>query len=650
MKQKIIIAIISVISFIGTVHANSPDILFILLDDLRWDALSYKNHPYVSTPHIDQLRSQGVSLENAFCATSICCPSRATFLTGTYASTHGVIDNETSEYNPSITPPFTKQLQEANYTTAMIGKWHMGHSAQPRPFFDHWISFKGQGKYNDETFNINGQNVPQQGYTTDLLTAETIRFIEHQPKNKPWFCMLSHKAVHEPFMPHPRHITAFGADQTDIEPTSWSSDFTGKPDWHRRQRSRDVRWFYRTKEYEEEQLPMSVPAQTWNPHQKKYIEQFRCLASVDDGIGKIIRALEKRGTLHNTLIIFTSDNGYFHGEHRRWDKRLAMEESIRIPMVISYPGHIKKGDTVTQLVSNIDMAPTILDYAGIHMPNQMQGKSMRNLFEGDKSDWRKSIFYEYWVDLVHSIPTMTAVRTDRYKLVQYPEINDLDELYDLKTDPNELTNLATSSQHSKLHHQMKQLLNQEKKEIGWRADVFPKNLPRYRGTQSLDSQLLKSTTHFKGTQNDLIKIPYNEDADPSSWPWEITLEVNPETDGVIASQASPSYGVTLFIQDNRPGIAIRCKTWIDSVTILDAPVVNMREWTTLQAVIDYNRVSFKVDGKLIESRPLPQPFKVRTKQPLFIGGTGPHSISSDLPNQPFRGQLRHVTVKRPSIE
>lgn len=237
MKQKIIIAIISVISFIGTVHANSPDILFILLDDLRWDALSYKNHPYVSTPHIDQLRSQGVSLENAFCATSICCPSRATFLTGTYASTHGVIDNETSEYNPSITPPFTKQLQEANYTTAMIGKWHMGHSAQPRPFFDHWISFKGQGKYNDETFNINGQNVPQQGYTTDLLTAETIRFIEHQPKNKPWFCMLSHKAVHEPFMPHPRHITAFGADQTDIEPTSWSSDFTGKPDWHRRQRS-----------------------------------------------------------------------------------------------------------------------------------------------------------------------------------------------------------------------------------------------------------------------------------------------------------------------------------------------------------------------------------------------------------------------------
>ena len=641
----------------ATASSKHPDMLFILVDDLRWDALSYKGHPYVQTPHIDKLRESGASLENAFCTTSICCPSRATFLTGTYASRHGVIDNETSEYNPDVTPPLTKYLQEAGYTTAMIGKWHMGHSAEPRPYFDHWISFKGQGKYNDVEVNVDGRKEQWKGYTTDILTDRAIAFINRQPKDRPWFCMLSHKAVHEPFEPHPRHRDAFGKEQVDIEPLSWSSDFKGKPAWHRRQRSRDVRWEYRTRDYDEETLPDSIEHEAWKKGQKKYIQQFRCLAAVDEGVGRLLTVLKDRGTLDNTLIIFTSDNGYFHGEHRRWDKRLAMEESMRIPMVAAYPGHIRAGDTVTELVSNVDFAPTVLDYAGIPVPGSMQGRSMRPLFEEKPSSpssptgsaatsRRDSIFYEYWVDLVHSIPTMTAVRTDRYKLIQYPEIDDLDELYDLSADPHEMNNLAVNPEYSELHETMKTLMAEKKAETGWRADVFPKNLPRCRGSQDLKLELIGQPTSFDGAGSGVIKVPYNEDADPSSWPWRIDIEVRPDSDGVIASQSSPDYGFKIFIQDGRPGIAVLCRTWIALHTVIDAPDSALGKWTQIQAAIDYNRVIFKVDGKLVENRPLPQPFKGRTNAPLFIGGAGKNPVSDDVPHDPFRGEIRTLTIRR----
>ena len=178
-------------------EVKRPDIVFVLLDDLRWDALSYLGHPYIETPNIDRLRAQGAHMANAFVTTSICCPSRATFLTGTYASRHGVIDNETSEYDPQQTPPLTRYLQEAGYRTAMIGKWHMGYSGHPRPHFDEWLSFDGQGKYYDPEFiYTDGSREKLKGYTTDILTERAIEFIERQDSREPYFLILSHKAVH----------------------------------------------------------------------------------------------------------------------------------------------------------------------------------------------------------------------------------------------------------------------------------------------------------------------------------------------------------------------------------------------------------------------------------------------------------------------
>jgi N-acetylglucosamine-6-sulfatase len=653
--------------------ADRPDVVFILLDDLRYDALSFLDHPYVETPHIDQLREQGAWMENAFVTTSICCPSRATFLTGTYASRHGVIDNETSEYDPERTPPVSKYLQDAGYRTAMIGKWHMGFSGRPRAHFDEWLSFDGQGKYFDPEFiYTDGSREKLKGYTTDILTDRAIDFVQRQPEGQPFFLMLSHKAVHEPFQPAPRHKQAFGSNTMDPEPASWSDTFEGKPEWQRRQRTRDVRWDWRTREVEEEELPDAIALEPWKK-KKKYVDQLRCLAAVDDGVGRLVEVLRERGNLDNTLIVFTSDNGYFHMEHRRWDKRLAYEESLRIPMIVVYPGKIEAGSTITQMVSNVDFAPTVLSYAGIPMPEQMQGASMQPLFEGGTANWRDTIFYEYWTDLVHSIPTMKAVRTERFKLIEYPELDDIDELYDLEKDPHEMKNLAQDPEYAGVLQQMERRLESESKNVGWKVDVFPHNLPRVKGPEGTlmnlqvksgkvqDSEnpgrqltvgqvgITGDTFEFNGASS-LIKVPFDPEVDPSGWPYRISVDVRPESDGVIATQSSPGYGFKLFVQDGRPGVAVICKTWIASRTTIDGPTSILNQWTLLEVEIDYNRVTFWIDGELVDTMALPLPFKAKTKSPLIVGAGGKNKVSDAVPNNNFKGQIRSVTVQRAQPE
>ncbi|WP_415909615.1 sulfatase-like hydrolase/transferase [Oleiharenicola sp. Vm1] len=670
-RPRLLLALLTLFFFATQLRAaetRKPDVLFVLVDDLRWDALGYMNHPYVKTPNIDRLRAQGAMMANAFVTTSICCPSRATFVTGTLANRHGVIDNESSDYNPEVTPPLTKYLQQAGYRTAMIGKWHMGNSGAPRPYFDFWLSFKGQGVYNDPLFNINGQKVPQKGYTTDLLTNYAIDFIKQQPKEQPYFLMLSHKAVHEPFTPAPRHKDAFGADAKLAEPPSYSEDFAGKPAWERRQASREVRWHYRTREIEEEKLPAAVPAEPWKDY-NKYVDQLRCLAAVDESLGKIVDLLRERGTLDNTLIVFTSDNGYFHMEHRRWDKRLAYEESLRIPMLVVYPGHIQAGSTVNQLVTNADFAPTILSYAGLPIPPQMQGASMKPLFEEKAPRWRNAVFYEYWKELVHSIPAMAGLRTDRYKLITYPEIKDIDELFDLQKDPHEMNNLALDPAYAELHASLKAQLEEAKIISDWRPNAFPKNFPRIKGEEGIQLDLTvqngalvdraNSGVSFKPQslkmQEDsasfdgataVVRVPFNKAIDPAGWPFRLDLTVKPNADGVIAVQSTGDYGYKVFVQDGRPGVAVHCKTWIDTTTVVDGPASILGKWTDLRVLIDYNRLVLLVNGAVAESVSLPLPFSGSPKTPLLIGQSGPHPVVAGVPDKPFAGEIKRFTIQR----
>ncbi len=421
-----------------------PNFVFFLVDDLRHDAMSCAGHPFVKTPNIDRIATGGVRFANAFVTISLCAPSRACFLTGMYAHSHGVTTNEGQEVGPD-TPTFAQLLQKAGYETGFVGKWHQAPRSDPRPGFDYWFSFRGQGEYIDPQVNENGRAFKAQGYMTDILTDRAVEFIRKN-REKPFALCVWHKAVHGPFTPAERHKGLY-ANARMAMPESFDDTFESKPQWQRdlaagggkARASRPAR----RKEAASRPAARSVPRAPWNPHPPANISYFEALAAVDDGVGRVMAALKEAGRLDNTVILFAGDNGFFMGEHRRGDKRLAYEESIRIPFVMCGPGVAKPGSTRDQMVLNIDFAPTLLDLAGVAPPATMQGRSLKPILAGENVPWRTSFLYEYYREKwLPGIPTMVGVRTTDWKYVRYPEIEDIDELYDLRNDPHEMKNLA----------------------------------------------------------------------------------------------------------------------------------------------------------------------------------------------------------------
>ena len=417
--------------------AEPPNIIFILVDDQRYDELGFLN-PLLSTPNLDRLARRGVFFRNAVVTTSLCSPSRATILTGQYMHNHGVVDNNTPLKDGAGT--FPEMLQAAGYRTALIGKWHMGGlSDEPRPGFDHWVSFAGQGAYlpvdrfgNVTQLNINGERLPQSGYITDELTGHAIDWLESAGDDAPFFLYLSHKAVHSNFTPAERHKNQY----SDVElklPASAELDKDNplRPMWVRNQRN----------SFHGIEFPYHNPDVDLLEIQRNY---HRTISAVDDSLGRILEWLDETGDADNTVVIYTSDNGFYFGEHGLIDKRSAYEESIRVPMIVSAPGRFLQGATVSAQVANLDIAPSILDIAGISIPEQFEGESFKGLADGsaDPAQWRDAMLYEYfWEFNFPHTPTTFAIRTNDFKLIQYHGIWDIDELYDMRSDPQEMSNL-----------------------------------------------------------------------------------------------------------------------------------------------------------------------------------------------------------------
>jgi len=439
---------------------KKPNFIVILIDDLRYDEFGAGGHPYMKTPHVDRIATEGALFERAFHTTPICSPNRASIMTGQYASRHGVIDNVARDAMSHRLDNYHLVLQKLGYETAHVGKWHMGNDGRPRPGYDHWISFDGHGRLQNPKLNVNGAYEQRAGYITDVLNDLALEFLE-RPRRKPFSLFFAHKAVH----PDAEQAADGRLDLTGYEPAARHKDLYKGCVFPRLPNMLPPAQVVKQKPAWAEafQLKQSESARALlDPIHAGQQEEIRLraamMASVDEGVGKVFEVLERSGQLDDTFILFLGDNGYFFGEHGLGpERRFAYEAGIRAPFVLRFPRRVKAGSRVDRLVICQDIAPTLIELAGGRPGPQIQGRSLLPLLSrGKHRSWRKSILVEYWAE--QAMPwlvgmTYKAVRTDRHKLIHWVNrgrAGELDELYDLEKDPFELKNLIASRGHARV--------------------------------------------------------------------------------------------------------------------------------------------------------------------------------------------------------
>jgi arylsulfatase A-like enzyme len=430
--------------------AKQPNVLFILCDDLRPDALGCYGSPHVKTPNIDKLAAEGVRFENSFCTTSLCSPSRASILSGVYAHKHGVTNNFT-EY-PNSMESFPGVLQRAGYATAYVGKYHMGEdNDEPRKGFDWFVTHKGQGKYFDTEWNLNGtKREVIKGYYTTVATDLTLDWLKKQSADKPWCMFLGHKAPHSFYTPEPKYEHSFDHVRVPYPATAFQLD--DKPKW---MKDRLYTWhgIYG---------PLFEWRKTFPDDKPEAVKDFEnmvhgywgTILSVDDSVARLRTWLEETKQLDNTIIVFMGDNGLLEGEHGMVDKRTAHEASLRIPIIVRYPTLTKQAKAIPQQVLTVDMAPSLLELCSAPALSNIDGKSWVKLIQSGDTDWRTSWIYHYnYEKQFPYTPNVRALRTDGWKYIRYPHGDGspdkhLAELYDLKNDPGETKNLINDPQHA----------------------------------------------------------------------------------------------------------------------------------------------------------------------------------------------------------
>lgn len=501
-----------------------PNILFIMSDDHAYQAISAYGHGLNKTPNIDRLAKEGAIFTRACVTNSICAPSRAVMLTGKHSFINGKIDNvQPFDWNQDNYP---RLLQKAGYQTAMIGKIHLAGLPQG---FDYSMVLPGQGHYYNPDFIVNGERKRFEGYVTEITTEHALRWLdEKRDKDKPFLLIYNQKAPHRNWQPAPKYLTLF--DDTTFTPPAtyfdddtdykgrgtaaktqemevdghaqWGHDFKFQTDPDGKQTS----FVNELKRFNDQQLAQWNAA--YGPKNRKFIESYpkreerafkeakekevalwkynryikdylRTIQSVDDGVGEVLDYLDKNGLADNTIVVYTSDQGFYLGEHGWFDKRFMYEESFRTPLLVRYPKEIKRGTVINRLVQNLDFAPTILDYAQVPIPSDMQGESLRKLVNGSSGEWRDAVYYTYYeYPSVHMVKRHYGVATDRYKLMHFYYDIDEWEMYDLEKDPSELNNIYNDPSYADV-----------KAELHWKlADLRKK----YGDSDELDQRFIKT--------------------------------------------------------------------------------------------------------------------------------------------------------------
>ncbi len=468
-KVSSLIFLFLLVSFARIRPVNSeenprPNMIVILVDDLRWDEIGCAGHPFVRTPHIDRIAREGARFRNAFCTTPLCSPARASLLTGLYMHHHGILDNTNRSQASHQLKTFPAMLQKSGYETAYIGKWHMGNDDSARPGFDYWVSMKGQGTSFDPLLNMNGRRSRYKGHTTDVLNEKAVEFLQ-QKRNKPFCLYLAHKALHPELVQHDDGSISDPA-AAEFLPARRHEKLYEQDAIPRRLNLLDNLLGKAALQQKIEGLP-PLSRKTGTPDQTVRA-RLRMLAAVDDGLGMLFSTLAQTGELENTAIVLTSDHGYWYGEHGlSVERRLAYEEGLRIPLLLRYPPVVEPGTVIDQFALNVDLAATLLDLAGTKAASKMDGVSLMPLLERKSPPhWRTSFPVEYNTDTVFPrIRNMgyRAIRTKRWKYIQYKQLKGMDELYDMKNDPYEMENVIDTENNravvTRLKRELKELFS-----------------------------------------------------------------------------------------------------------------------------------------------------------------------------------------------
>jgi len=450
-------------------QAKRPNILFIMSDDHAAHAIGAYGSRINKTPQIDRLAKEGMRLANCFCTNSICTPSRATILTGKYSHKNGCRAFNRFDNSQQT---FPRLLQKAGYHTGVVGKWHL--HVEPVGF-DVWSVLPGQGAYFDPVMLEPGGRKKQKGYVTDIITEKAIEFLKRRPKDRPFCLLYHHKAPHDNFEYDRKHAHLY-ADADVPEPEGLFDDYANRGEAVKRVTQKIG---MRHTLYRRQTAGLTGRARKKKQYQIYIKSYLRCVASIDDNVGRVLDWLDREGLSDNTIVIYTSDQGFFLGEHGLYDKRFMYEESLRVPFLVRYPREVKAGSVSDAMVLNVDFAQTLLDYAGVPAPGDMQGRSARPVLAGKTpGDWRTSMYYRYWLHMPHfRVAAHYGVRTRRYKLIYYygrpmgtpgarrettpPEW----ELFDLQKDPREMNNVYADPAYAETVKELKAELARLRKKL-----------------------------------------------------------------------------------------------------------------------------------------------------------------------------------------
>src|SRR5579864_524611 len=461
-------------------HADDkpPNILYIMADDHAAHAISAYGSKINQTPNLDRIAKEGMRFNNCFVTNSICTPSRATIITGKYSHMNGV---PVFNHIDGTQPMLQKYLHSAGYYTGMLGKWHLGSQPGSLPTsFDYWNVLPGQGVYHDPVFiNKNGKT-KHAGYCTDIITDMAIGFLDNRPKDKPFFLMCHHKAPHRPWEPREDKIKKWENVQVP-EPETFNdekSNYATRSDAAREATMRVDRDLNATdlkRKPPEGLSPTELKKWKYQRYMRDYLA---CVESIDDSVGKLLDYLDKNGLAENTIVIYTSDQGFFLGDHDWFDKRFMYEESLRMPFLVRWPGKIRAGSVSDGMILNVDFAPTLMDAASLPTPADMQGRSFLPILKGESlKDWRTSMYYRYYhYPMHHKVQPHYGVRTADYKLIYFNKIDQW-ELFDLKKDPHELHNLYNDPAHVETVKKLKEEMYRLKRELK-DEDQFQDKLPK----------------------------------------------------------------------------------------------------------------------------------------------------------------------------